>query len=363
MSSPTSETAPRAIGLEDFEAPLTRAERRAIAGQLGPLLAGAGILALAYVYALLVPGQAQLASMLQALAAILVSIPILRRGLGGFLSRQANDLTEQLVSLAILAAMATGDFVTATLVPLFLELGHLFEERSSRGARAAIDGIRKLSAQRANRWVDGVEHEVDPGELQEGDQVVVRPGEVIPVDGEANSTVTRDEITPLVTVDQYGQRVRIEPDARTGVEVAADRLANRAPATSLLTADVCTASFVGKLPSEAASTALYFECSLIRRVGFSVPAPPNLRAPTDPGHVLVEGREFVRIKVDVVDLAVGVGPAESSRVVAHPLKYGTPFVCWSDELDLVAQSVEGRRGHVGKLPSLRWREVGSGRRK
>ena len=61
MGEPASEQAPRALGLEDFEAPLTRAERRAIAGQLGPLLAGAGILALAFVYGRAFPDQAQLA--------------------------------------------------------------------------------------------------------------------------------------------------------------------------------------------------------------------------------------------------------------------------------------------------------------
>jgi Cd2+/Zn2+-exporting ATPase len=212
MGEPTSDQAPRALGLEDFEAPLTRAERRAIAGQLGPLLVGAGILALAFVYGRVFPGQAQLAEALKAFAAILVSIPILRRGLAGFLSRQANDLTEQLVSLAILAAMATGDFVTATLVPLFLELGHLFEERSSRGARAAIDGIRKLSAQRANRWVEGEEQEVDPGELAEGDQVVVRPGQVIPVDGEValgHSSVDQAPITGESVYEDVGPGDRV----------------------------------------------------------------------------------------------------------------------------------------------------------
>ena len=76
------------------------------------------------------------------------------------MSSEPANLTEQLVSLAVLASMAVGEFVTAGLVPLFLELGHLFEERSSRGAVAAIDGIRKLSSQRATRVHDGKDEEV-----------------------------------------------------------------------------------------------------------------------------------------------------------------------------------------------------------
>jgi len=185
-------------GTAEFEAPLTVEEQRGIAFQLGPLLAGVGLLGLGALYREIFPDQDAIASAMQALAALLVSIPIFKEGIEGFLARPPKDLTEQLVTLAILAAMATGDFVTATLVPLFLELGHLFEERSSRGARAAIEGITKLSAQKATRLEDGEEREVAPDELAVGDQVVVRPGEVVPVDGRVvlgRSSVDQSPIT------------------------------------------------------------------------------------------------------------------------------------------------------------------------
>lgn len=195
--------APRALGIEDFEAPLTQDERRAIASQLGPLLVGAGILGLGQAYGMHFPSQGQVAEGLKALAAVIVSIPILRRGIRGFLSKESADLTEQLVSLAILAAMATGDFVTATLVPLFLELGHLFEERSSRGARAAIDGIARLSSQRATRATEAGEEDVDPGQLTEGDHVIVRPGEVIPVDGEVVTGYSSVDQAPITGESVY----------------------------------------------------------------------------------------------------------------------------------------------------------------
>ena len=53
-------------------------------------------------------------------------------------------------------------------MPLFLEVGRLFEERSSLGARAAIDGIRALAARQATRWRDGVEELVDPAQPAAG---------------------------------------------------------------------------------------------------------------------------------------------------------------------------------------------------
>ena len=198
MSTPKSCIVAPDGGAAEFEAPLTAEEQRGIAFQLGPLLAGVGLLGLGALYRAIFPDQDAIASAMQAMAALLVSIPIFKEGIEGFLSRPPKDLTEQLVTLAILAAMATGDFVTATLVPLFLELGHLFEERSSRGARAAIEGIRKLSAQKATKVDGDEEHEVTPEELEVGDQVLVRPGEVIPVDGRVavgRSSVDQSPIT------------------------------------------------------------------------------------------------------------------------------------------------------------------------
>jgi heavy metal translocating P-type ATPase len=106
--------------------------------------------------------------------------------------------TDQLVAIAVLAAAASGSFVTAALIPLFLEVGRLFEERSSLGAKAAIDGIRALSARQAVRVKNGVETKVDPQSLAAGDEILVRPGERIAVDGtvlEGRAAVDQSAIT------------------------------------------------------------------------------------------------------------------------------------------------------------------------
>ena len=187
----------------DYEDPLTIEEQRSIALRLGPLLAGVGLLGLGALHRSLVPDQDAIASAMQALAAILVSIPILRKGIEGFFAHPPKDLTEQLVVLAIFAAMATGDFVTATLVPLFLEIGHLFEERSSRGARAAIEGIRNLSAKTATKLSDGHEEEVSPEAIEVGDQVLIRPGEIVPVDGTVVSGRSSVDQAPITGESLY----------------------------------------------------------------------------------------------------------------------------------------------------------------
>ena len=162
---------------------LSAQERRRIGMRLGAGLVGVGLLALGTLLIRLAPGQWQLGELLRGLAAVVVGTPILIAGVRGILTGETRGATDQLVAIAVLAAIAMGDFVTATLVPLFLEVGRLFEERSSLGARAAIDGIRALAARQATRWRDGVEERVDPARLVQGDVILVRPGERIPVDG------------------------------------------------------------------------------------------------------------------------------------------------------------------------------------
>ena len=144
------------------------------------------------------PDQWQVGELLRALAAAVVGVPTLISGLRGILTGDTRRATDQLVAIAVLASAAAGDFVTATLIPLFLEVGRLFEERSSLGARAAIDGIRALGARQAVKWHHGTEERVDPNSLVPGDEILVRPGERIAVDGtvlEGRAAVDQSAIT------------------------------------------------------------------------------------------------------------------------------------------------------------------------
>jgi Zn2+/Cd2+-exporting ATPase len=177
---PLPRDAPDAATLSGALAP---EERRRISARLGAGLTGVGLLGLGTLLVRWAPDQWQIGELCRGLAVAVVAVPTLISGLRGVVSGDTRRATDQLVTIAVLAAAATGDFVTATLIPLFLEVGRLFEERSSLGARAAIDGIRALSARQAVRWRDGVEERVDPNALVAGDEILVRPGERIAVDG------------------------------------------------------------------------------------------------------------------------------------------------------------------------------------
>ena len=188
------------VGSPDESAPSTLApeERRRISQRLGAGLVGVGLLTLGTILVRVTPDQWQVGELCRGLAAAVVGIPTLVSGVRGVVTGDTRRATDQLVAIAVLAAAASGDFVTATLIPLFLEVGRLFEERSALGARAAIDGIRALGARQAVRWRNGKEERVDPNSLVAGDEILVRPGERIGVDGtvlEGRAAVDQSAVT------------------------------------------------------------------------------------------------------------------------------------------------------------------------
>ena len=158
-------------------------EQREQAVSLLSVFIGGGLLAVGWVWGAVFPDQASVGSIVQLVAVVIVSWPVFQQAAEGFAARDPGSYTEQLVALAILAAVVIGDFITAGMVPLLMEVGHLLEERSVMGARAAIEGIQKLQARRATVVDNGEERSVDPEDLEIGSTIVVRPGETIPADG------------------------------------------------------------------------------------------------------------------------------------------------------------------------------------
>ncbi len=169
--------------MESARTAMSRAERIRIGARLSTSIAGAGLLIVGMIYSRMQPGQPAVGALLSALASIVVGIPVMAMALKGFVSKKQEYYTEQLISLAILASMARGEYVTATLVPLFMAIGHFLEERSILGARLAIEKIKELNARKANLLEGETERRVKPEDLKSGDLIIVRPGEVLPVDG------------------------------------------------------------------------------------------------------------------------------------------------------------------------------------
>ncbi|MEL6908321.1 MAG: cation-transporting P-type ATPase, partial [Planctomycetota bacterium] len=186
-----------------LEVPLTSEEGRRISVRLGADLVGLGLLAVGVGLAAVAPSQAQVAALVQAVAAVVVAIPVMGRAAVGLARPTALDHTDQLVALAVLAAMASGQFATATLVPVLLEVGRLFEERSALGAQAAIEGIRGLRVRTARRRVAQGEEEVALAAIAVGDVVVVKPGDLLPVDGTVQVGRSSVDQSPVTGESRY----------------------------------------------------------------------------------------------------------------------------------------------------------------
>ena len=93
-----------------------------------------------------------------------------------------------------------------------MAIGHFLEERSILGARAAIEGLKKLRPSRAARLGPHGEEEVPVDRLTPGDHIVVRPGQTFPADGRilrGSSAVDQSTMTGEAVAEEVvpGSRV------------------------------------------------------------------------------------------------------------------------------------------------------------
>ncbi len=89
----------------------------------------------------------------------------------------------ELVSIAVLASFASGDYKTAGVVAFFMLLGEIIETRTAEGARASIESLIKLTPTKARRLTKTGEEEVATQDLAVGDVIRVRPGDNVAADG------------------------------------------------------------------------------------------------------------------------------------------------------------------------------------
>ncbi|SFG12965.1 Cd2+/Zn2+-exporting ATPase [Desulfotomaculum arcticum] len=115
------------------------------------------------------------------LALALLGGPIIWGAVNGLLKKELN--VDELVSLAIIASVLIGEYLPAALVSLIMVLGSLMEQFTAQKARSAIDSLIRISPEQATVMREGVEVSVPVREIKLGDQVLIRPGEKIPVDG------------------------------------------------------------------------------------------------------------------------------------------------------------------------------------
>ena len=103
-----------------------------------------------------------------------------------------------LMSLATVGAFILGDYIEATAVMLFYQIGELFQSIAVGKSRKSIAALMDIRPDSATVLRDGKEITLSPEEVQKGERVLVRAGEKIPLDGivlEGNTTVNTAALT------------------------------------------------------------------------------------------------------------------------------------------------------------------------
>ena len=130
------------------------------------------------------------------LGAFILALPIIITAVKDLINGKVY--MNELVALAILAALASADFQTAGIIAFFLLVTIIIETRTASGAQRSIEELIKLTPNTARRLEGDKEVEVQATSLKVGDRIRVRPGENFPVDAKiisGESTVNQASIT------------------------------------------------------------------------------------------------------------------------------------------------------------------------
>ena len=105
---------------------------------------------------------------------------------------------DALVTIAVVGALAIGEYWEAAAVTFLFMFGDYLEARTIEKTRSSIKALLDLAPDSARVRRDGKEIVVSPGEVVKGDLVVLKPGEKISVDGtvrEGSAYVNQAAIT------------------------------------------------------------------------------------------------------------------------------------------------------------------------
>ena len=88
-----------------------------------------------------------------------------------------------LMVIATVGAFIIGEYLKAVAVMIFYQIGELFQSYAVGKSRKSIAALMDIRPEKATILVDGKEKTVDPEEVLEGDILLIKVGEKVPVAG------------------------------------------------------------------------------------------------------------------------------------------------------------------------------------
>jgi Cd2+/Zn2+-exporting ATPase len=119
--------------------------------------------------------------LLSIVSLLFTGVPIIINSIKGLMNLETN--VDELVSIALIALVILQEYITAAIVAFIMTLGAIIEEIAAGRARKDIEAIVDQSPTHAYvlRESQFIEEEIE--NIVKGDCVLVRPGDVIPIDG------------------------------------------------------------------------------------------------------------------------------------------------------------------------------------
>jgi heavy metal translocating P-type ATPase len=148
--------------------------------------------------------------------------------------------SDSLAVIAILATAITNEWLAASVISVMLATGRALEKWAEGKARRKLELLLERAPRTANRITDsGLVEEIPVDEVLVGDRILVRSGEVVPIDGELNSPGTFDE--SALTGEPLPQSLAIGEEIESGVvnasgsvEIRAMRVAEQSTYANLI---------------------------------------------------------------------------------------------------------------------------------
>ncbi|HVN51686.1 MAG TPA: HAD-IC family P-type ATPase, partial [Acidimicrobiales bacterium] len=155
------------------------AERRGSTAETALLTAALGGLA--------VGGTLALAGQEHASNLILAATTVLGIGPGVFwvvqAARQRRLGADVIAVLAQVGTLAIGEYLAGAIITVMLASGRMLEARAGARAQRDLRALVDRAPRTTHRYVDGALTEPALDDVRPGDLLLVRPGEVVPVDG------------------------------------------------------------------------------------------------------------------------------------------------------------------------------------
>lgn len=103
-----------------------------------------------------------------------------------------------LMAIATIGAIAIGEYPEAVAVMLFYQVGEFFQDYAVEKSRKSIRSLLAIRPDSANLIQNGAVKKVAPETIKVGDQILIKPGEKVPLDGivkEGNSMLDTSALT------------------------------------------------------------------------------------------------------------------------------------------------------------------------